>query len=146
MYIVTPIRSSVLAGYLQCHPDQELVAYLLHGFRYGFDLLFAGQITHTSPRNLRSTEEHQEAVTLAIRSELIKGHISGPFSLPPFQTCHCSPLGAVPKSSGEIRLILDLSQPRGNSVNEGILEEFCSVRYSIFDDAVHLQEQCGIVP
>ena len=62
----------------------------------------------------------------------------------PFHICHCSPLGAVLKPSGHIRLILDLSQHRGTSVNDGILEEFCLVRYSIFDDAVHLARAVGV--
>ena len=48
------------------------------------------------------------------------------------------------KPSGHIRLILDLSQPRGTSVNDGILDEFCSVRYSIFDDAVRLASAVGV--
>ena len=36
-----------------------------------------------------------------------------------------------------------LSQPIGTSVNEFILEEFCSVRYSVFDDAVKLARLAG---
>ena len=125
-HIVTPIRTSVLAHYLSSHPDIRLVTYLTHGFQHGFDLMFAGPITSTSPRNLRSTDEFHETVTHALHSELLLGHISGAFSSLPFPS-----------------LILDLSQPRGTSVNEGILEEFCSVRYSVFDDAVKLARLAG---
>ena len=56
---------------------------------------------------------------------------------------HCSPLGAVPKKDGSYRLILDLSSPRGCSVNEGISREQYSVRYSSFDDAVDMVRQLG---
>ena len=142
-HIVTPIRTSVLAHYLSSHPDIGLLTYLTHGFQHGFDFMFAGPITSTSPRNLRSTDELHEAVTHALHSELLLGHISGPFSSPPFPSHHCSPLGAVLKPSGKIRLILDLSQPRGTSVNKGISEEFCSVHYSVFDDAVKLARLAG---
>ena len=115
-HIVTHIKTSVLAQFLLSHPDRELVTYLLHGFHYGFDLMFARPIKSTSPRNLLSTVEHNQVVTHAIHSELLLGHISGPLRSPPFHICHCSPLGAVLKPSGHIRLILDLSQPRGTSV------------------------------
>ena len=142
-HIVTPIRISVLAHYLSSHPDNGLVTYLTHGFQHGFDLMFVGPITSTSSRNLRYTDEFHEVVTHALHSELLLGHISGPFSSPPFSMCHCSPLGAVLKPFGKISLILDLSQPRGTSVNEGILEEFCSVRYSVFDDAAKLARLAG---
>ena len=72
---------------------------------------------------------------------MLLGHFSCPFSQPPFHPCHCSPLGAVPKSTGFIRLILDLSQPKGTLVNNGT--EFCTVRYSIFDDAVDPTRRVG---
>ena len=136
-------RTSFLAHYLSSNPDIGLVTYLTHGFQHGFDLMFVGPITSTSPRNLRSTDEFHEAVTHALHSELLLGHISGPFRSPPFPKYHCSPLGAILKPSAKIRLILDLSQPRGTLVNEFILEEFCSVRYSVFDDAVKLARLAG---
>ena len=67
-------------------------------------LMFAGPMTSTSPRNLCSTFENREAVAQAISSELLSGHFSGPFS---YLFSACSLLGAVPKSSRHIRLILD---------------------------------------
>ena len=63
---------------------------------------------------------HKEKVSDAIDTEVMRGHTAGPFSFPPFPVTHCSPLGAVKKaSSDKVRLILDLSQPKGISVNEG---------------------------
>ena len=83
------------------------------------------------------------AVTTAIRKEVQRGHTSGPFLFPPFFPFHCSPLGAVPKKDGSHRIILDLSSPRGESVNEGISQEKFSVKYSLFDDAVTLVHAIG---
>ena len=42
-----------------------------------------------------------------------------------------------------VKYALDLSQPRGTSVNEFILEKFCSVHYSVFDDAVKVARLAG---
>ena len=66
--------------------------------------------------------------------------------MPPLPDIHCSPIGAVAKDDGSVRLILDLSSPRGSSVNEGISPEEYSVKYCSFDDAVSLVLQCGPQP
>ena len=42
----------------------------------------------------------------------------------------------MPKPDGSTRLILDLSSPRGSSINDGIPKEPFSVKYAKFDDAV----------
>ena len=56
---------------------------------------------------------------------------------------HCSPIGAVDKPDGSYRLILDLSSPRGEAVNEGIDRQEFSVTYSRFDDAVDIVHALG---
>ena len=48
----------------------------------------------------------------------------------------CSPLGLVPKHDGGWRRIHDLSFPPGNSVNDGIPQEWGSLEYTIFDEVV----------
>ena len=127
------------------HPDQELVEFLLMGFTSGFDIMYAGPMISSFPRNLRSTLEFPDEISAAIQAEVSLGHTSGPFSDPPFLVTHCSPFGAVKKSSdsSKVRLILDLSQPRGSSINEGIMEEFCSLKYTSFDDAVRMVQSIG---
>ena len=48
---------------------------------------------------------------------------------------HISPFGVIPKSEpGQWRLILDLSSPSRNSVNDGITKEVCSLSYISIDD------------
>ena len=54
-----------------------------------------------------------------------------------------SPLGTVPKKDGSLRLILDLSSPRGLSVNDGIDRDEFSTSYSSFDEAVDLVRSLG---
>ena len=53
-----------------------------------------------------------------------------PLDLNRFPAIHCSPIGLVPKgSSGNWRLIVDLSLPQGHSVNNNILSDWCSLEY-----------------
>ena len=119
--------------------------YLVHGFRHGFDIGFRGSFEdpNARPRNLRSALDNVDLVNEAIWKELTRGHTSGPFPFPPFTHTHCSPIGSAPKPDGSVRLILDLSSPRGQSVNDGISKEEFSTKYVKFDDAVSIVLHLG---
>ncbi len=55
-----------------------------------------------------------------------------------------SPLGLVPKKQpNEFRLIHHLSYPAGQSLNDYIDPELCSVQYTTFDDAVKMVQDLG---
>ena len=125
------------------HPDQSLVSSIIAGFEFGFDIGFRGTLTNTFPKNNKSAYEHKDGVTEAIRKEIERGHTAGPFPHPPFPVNHISPLGAVPKPDGTIRLIMDLSQPAGNSVNDFISKEDFPCKYTPFDEATRLVRQAG---
>ena len=141
--IVSPVNRLRLSNLLSSHPDQELVHYINDGFRDGFDIMYCGNISSTLPKNLKSAMQYEQKVTAAITKELQRGHTSGPFELSPFSITHCSPLGAVEKQDSSVRIILDLSQPRGASVNESIIDDYCSVHYTSFDEAVRLVKTQG---
>ena len=141
--IVSPVNVDRLEHFLSNHPNRPLVSFVLDGFRNGFDIGFSGNVSSTRPNNLLSARSCPSEVSEAIFKEVSRGHTSGPFVSPPFVPFHCSPLGAVPKKDGSYRIILDLSSPRGCSVNEGISREQYSVRYSSFDDAVDMVRQLG---
>ena len=53
---------------------------------------------------------------------------------------HINRFGVIPKphQPGKWRLIVDLSHPAGQSVNDGIQPELCSLAYASVDDAVAL--------
>jgi hypothetical protein len=53
--------------------------------------------------------------------------------------------GVIPKQhqQGKWRLIVDLSHPKGSSVNDGIEPELCSLSYASIDDAVSVIVQKG---
>ena len=105
----TPVNIENFSSLLVNHPDRELCYYLIDGLTNGFHIGFVGQHSTATPKNLKSANEHSEAVTDAIRKELERNHISGPFTTPPFPNLHCSPLGSREKKDGSRRLIMDLS-------------------------------------
>ena len=107
--IVSLLHVDRLAFLLQDHPQPDIVSYVVSGFVHGFDIGFSGNDSQTRPRNLLSSLRIPGPVTLAISKEVSRGHTSGPFSEPPVEPFHCSPLGAVPKKDGTFRIILDLS-------------------------------------
>ena len=96
-----------------------------------------------TPKNLKSALDNEAHVTDAIAKELIRRYIAGPFKTPLIHPLHCSPLGVVPKKDMSWCLILDLSLPKGLSVNEWISKEDFSVTFSKFDDAVNLVRVAG---
>ena len=59
----------------------------------------------------------------------------GPLDISRFLQVHVSPFGMIPKSeTGKWRLILDLSSPKGGSVNDGIDSQDSSLSYVSVDD------------
>ena len=66
-------------------------------------------LTPGRKKPLSSSKDVSEDISTAILKELNRGHTKGPFTTPPFQHFHLSPLGGVPKPDGSIRVILDLS-------------------------------------
>ena len=140
--VCSPINVPVFTSMLQTHPNCTFVKFLLDSFTFGFQIGYTGPMTPGQRNNLLSARTHPP-VTAALIKELNRGHTSGPFLQSSFAQLHCSPLGAVPKKDGTYRIILDLSSPRGSSINEWIDPSLYSVRYSSFDNAVKLVADLG---
>ena len=145
--IKTPVNIKHFKQLLTHHPDPNMVSYLITGLTRGFDIGFSGSLSlhnYKTHKNLLSAIQYPPQITEAISIELQRGHISGPFKDPPWKNIHCSPLGSRIKPDGSHRLILDLSQPIGESVNDGIQKEEFSVKYSGFDTATDLVFNNGV--
>ncbi len=125
-----------LVSLLERYPDQRAAGILHVGFTEGFSIGYSGPRVAMESRNLVSARRHPEAVREKINKELGLGRVAGPFLNPPLSNFRVSPIGVVPKASGAFRLIHHLSWPTGNSVNDGIADELCAVKYSSFDEAV----------
>ena len=120
-----------------------MVNYIINGLQNGFNIGFNGVNKCTRPKNLISATKNKSKLNEAITKELIRGHSSGPFDTPPFYNLHCSPIGGVIKKDSSCRLIMDLSQPYGASINENISKEEFSVKYTHFDQATDLVRLAG---
>ena len=125
---------------LEAHPDNTLVAYVMDGFTHGFNIGVEGRLGLGRVTNNKSALDRKDAVGEAIQRE---HSICGPFSVKPLTPFHCSPVSAVDKPDGTVRLILDMSAPRGDALNERINTEKFSCRYSLSDDAVKMVPGAG---
>ena len=141
----TPVIVSALLPFMHQHPDQQFARYiwngLCHGFHIGFD---RHRPLRQNWRNHPSSLENPSVVQMHIQTDLRRGSLVGP--LPPGQAeqVHVSPLGLVPKPhSDSWRLIVDLSAPRGFSVNDGIRADLCSLMYASVDNAVDIIQHLG---
>ena len=85
--------------------------------------------------NCGDTFEHWEKIMKEVRLK----RFVGPFEQPPYQYFMHSPVGLVPKSNGDTRLIFHLSYPRGGvSVNSGTPTELCKVKYNDLTEAIKM--------
>ena len=93
---------------------------------------------------LPSASRNVDETWKKLNKEMSMGRIVGPFDSAPLPRLQCSPIGLIPKQQpGEWRLITHLSFPKGASINDGIPDEICSVKYLSFDQAVEIVQQEG---
>ena len=120
-------------------PGPGLVRFLLSGIKKGFRIGFDRRIhLRSAARNMLSASEHPEVVQAYLDTECSRGGMLGPFSSPAralLPPCHVSRFGVIPKGrgTGKWRLITDLSFPPGQSVNDGVDPDLCSLTYTSVD-------------
>jgi hypothetical protein len=113
------------------------VHHVVSGIRDGFSLGFEGPQVSYTVGNMSSTKEHPEVVKEYLDTEVTLGRVLGPFENPPFPDFRCSPIGVVPKKDkNKFRLIMNLSAPKGLSVNDFIDKERYSLSYVTVDNAI----------
>lgn len=142
--VVTPIDPIKLCENLVGYDNSE-ISFLCTGFSKGFDLGFKGQTNNSCKvQNLKSCSKNPEAVEEYLAKEVDSGRIIGPFNTVPFKKFQLSPIGLVPKKTpGLFRVIVDLSYPQGESINDGIPDEAAHISYSTVSDAIKLILACG---
>ena len=131
------------------HPDRQFAHLILSGLEHGFPIGFdISSKLRPAKSNLISAREHPDVVSAYIQEELCRGHIGHVGSLETANQLNIqlSPLGAIPKKGkpGKWRLIMDLSSPKGGSVNEGISKEDCSFHYTSVDRAIEQIRELGV--
>ena len=128
--------------FLQAHPDQAFAEFvrrgITHGFRVGFDPI---NRLKSAPQNFHSVRDNPLIVHKYIADEVAQGRLVKR----PGVDIRRNPIGIIPKphQPGKFRLIVDLSAPRGFSVNDGISPSLCSLDYISVDQAARLIAKCG---
>ena len=113
--------------------------FLVDSLRYGFDLGYTGNFEACDSNNLISAISQPQILSELIDKEVRLGRFLGPYTAPPFTPQRINPLGLIPKKSpNSYRLIVDLSQPVGNSVNDHITRESSRVQYPSLQDAIDI--------
>ena len=84
---------------------------------------------------MHSAMEHSEVIQTYLEGECDKGRMLGSLNKAEAQTLpvlHINRIGVIPKghNTGRWRLITDLLYPPGESVNDDIAPELCSLTYT----------------
>ena len=118
--IVTPVDVGAFEKLLNHHKyDKGETKFLIDGFKFGFEIRYWGpRGQRRNAPNLKLECGSRQELWEKIMKEVKLKRFAGPFKEPPFENYIQSPIGLVPKSNGDTRLIFHLSYPRtGLSVN-----------------------------
>ncbi len=138
--IVTPLCWEVWDSKLAQHPDQRFRHYIVEGIKGGFRLGFDySRPLRGATRNMASVQKYPQAIRDYLAEECAAGRIVGPLPQDAIPGVQISRFGLIPKKTpGEWRLIVDLSSPEGASVNDGVYEHLCSLKYASVEDALRI--------
>ena len=140
----TPLRLSQLEMELVNHPDKAWTSWLLEALCDSVRIGYTGPRHARVSRNLHSASLNPAAIDKQLKEELLQQRILGPFPIPPLENLQCSGLGAVPKKgTNKWRMIMHLSAPQGDSVNDYIAKDDYTLQYPSVDDAVKLVSPYG---
>ena len=122
------------------HPNRDLVHFFLQGITGGFCIGYSHLLSKlkSSKRNMNSARTHATIVDDYLAEEVQAGCMTGPFPSNAIPNAQVSCFGVIPKAHqpNKWRLIVDLSHPKGKSVNDGIPKHLCSMSYISVDDAI----------
>ena len=138
--ISTPLNLHHWSCSLESYPNRALADFFLQGISEGFRIGFSYGSNHLKPSksNLAGARSHPNVVEDYLQSEVSLRRVAGPFLSSLLPNCQISRFGVIPKNRqpGKWRLIVDLSHPKGKSVNDGIAKDLCSLKYITLEDAV----------
>lgn len=134
----------VIESLLLSYTDKSDAQFLLDGFRFGFRI----PIDRSKPLPVVDKfsivpSSSNDCVRMLLQREFDAGRLDGPYEYPPFSPFVVSPVHAVPKDSGDFRLIHNLSYPLGDSINSRISDLDATVQYSSFDEALDMINSVG---
>jgi len=121
------------------HPDSACATYILNGIHKGFRIGFDRRLGLTSSDANLKCDSPSKVTEYLAREVLLHRMWKCPVGTSP-KGIHLSPLGLIPKKNkpGKWRMIVDLSSPKGSSVNDGISTELASLQYASIDNLAAL--------
>ena len=137
----TPVNIPMLNRLLhESEYDRDETRFLIQGFAEGFDIGYCGNKNRqNTSANLPLTVGNKEILWNKIMKEVKEKRVAGPFNTIPFSNYIQSPIGLVPKTGNQTRLIFHLSynfSGTETSVNANTPAEWCTVQYHDLDYAV----------
>lgn len=129
-------------SWLKNHPDVTYAKTLTAILRKGAKIGYRGPPLSHRNKNHQSALAAPDILTADLQKQLQHNRLIQ-VDVDLEDNFVCSPLGLVPKHDGGWRRIHDLSFPRGNAVNDGIPEEWGSLEYTTFDEAIDALLQQG---
>ena len=117
--------------YLADAKDKRLMEYLRFGFPICLPTEHRNNLRNHKTTNHFSASNFPKEVQTFINKEIEAKAIIDPLVEPPHPDFHCSPLLSRPKEDGSIRVVLDLSYPKGASVNDFVdRDKYDDVHYA----------------
>ena len=144
----TKINIDYLRDELDVYEDKQVLQFL----QFGWPINYMGSAlprTMSKPRNHRGAKLYPHYVDAFITTEIGHHATIGPFTDNPFEyPITVSPLNTIQKSTIDRRVIVDLSYPDGNSVNDGIptgyyIDEAFTLTYPTVDSLCSLIRRKG---
>ena len=129
--VSSPLHQQESDRGLRSHPDQRFRKYVVEGVQFGFRVGFNySRPSRSALHNMLSAGEHPEVISEYLSKECSEGRVLGPLNPAQSPPLHISRFGVIPKgSTGKWRLIVDMSAPKGASVNKGIDEAPSALSY-----------------
>lgn len=142
----TPVKIDLILAFLDTYDENE-TGFLRDGFKKGFRIKYRGKCKSKIHTNHKSAMQNPKAIKEYLEKNVAMNRIAGPYDTPPYDEFMCNPMAAVPKTTeGEMRILTNMSYPEGESVNDGIDREFCTVKYATFQDVISFIKSCKKKP
>ena len=144
--IVSPLKPDVWSLLLSKYPDRQFVDYLIRGICCGFRIgcHASSQELQSASTNMPSAILHPEIVNRYLWEELeAKRLVEVPYSSSAL--IHMSRFGVIPKKHqpGRWHLIVDLSSPLQQSVNDYLDPSLCSLSCASVENAAAFVLKAG---
>ena len=109
---------------------------IAEGFKIGHD--YGSVCLRSARKYLDTAHQHKEVISEYLQTEIDNKRVAVPFSQEDTTGVQISRFGVIPKNHqpDKWRLIVDLSFPKGHSVNDSIPKSLCSLSYISVDDAI----------